>query len=63
MDTPHKLHTWIILLLLWNSALLIVVIGLLWMNPTSQGQPNPDDLAQACGTATLTALKDRCLNL
>lgn len=63
MDTPHKLHTWIILLLLWNSALLVVVIGLLWMNPTSKGQPDSDDLAQACGTATLTALKDSCLNL
>ena len=61
MDTGKKFHVWITLLLLWNGALLALVLYMLWIN---QPTPiNPNDVAEACGTATLETMKDTCSNL
>jgi hypothetical protein len=61
METSHKLHTWIILLLFWNAALLMLILGLLYFRPTIA--PSTGSIASECGAATLEALKNTCANI
>jgi len=61
METSHKLHTWIIMLLVWNAALLLLIIGFLYFGPTTE--PDASRVAAECSAATLETLKDTCTNL
>jgi hypothetical protein len=61
MDTTHKFHIWIIMLLVWNAVLLMLVIGLIYFKPLNS--PDPSEIADICAAATSTALKNSCSNL
>lgn len=61
MDSSHKYHVWILLLLVWNGALLSLVLWMLWFQPPAS--LNVEELSQACGATTLETLKDACVNL
>ncbi|MEK7183600.1 MAG: hypothetical protein AAB776_03130 [Patescibacteria group bacterium] len=61
METSHKLHVWIILLLVWNAALLMLIIGFLYFRPTPP--PDASTVAAECSAATLATLKDTCISL
>ncbi|MFZ2681647.1 MAG: hypothetical protein WAZ14_00925 [Patescibacteria group bacterium] len=61
METSHKFHIWIILLLGWNAILLILIMALLYFRPTPD--LNSAGLATVCANAVQATLEDACVNL
>lgn len=61
METTHKFHVWIVLLLAWNMALLLLVLAFIYFDPGPAADSG--QVALECAAATLNALQDTCSNL